>query len=61
MTGNGRPLQSKVRLASASRIVCLTKPDFKFAAQRLFRKRKKSGVKPRKPKRVRYWKSRKPV
>jgi hypothetical protein len=49
-----------MRLASASRIGGLTKPDYSKIAGRFLRWRKKNW-KPPKPKRVRYWKSRKPV
>jgi hypothetical protein len=58
--GNVQSLQSKVRLASVSRTGCLAKPDFKPAAARFMRWRKKHW-KLKKPKRVRYWQSRKPV
>jgi hypothetical protein len=46
--------------ASASRIISLAKPDFSHAAKRFLRWRKKNW-KPKKPVRVRYWQSRKPV
>jgi hypothetical protein len=54
-----------MRLASVSRTVSLTKPDYSAAAKRFVRWRKKNWKRPRKkakrPKFVRYWQSRKPV
>jgi hypothetical protein len=65
MMGNVRGVPSKMRLASVSRTVSLTKPDYSAAAKRFVRWRKKNWKRPRKkakrPKFVRYWQSRKPV
>lgn len=58
--GNVLSFWRKVSLGSASRIVGLTKPNYSFAAKRFVRWRKKNW-KPKKPKRSRYWQSRKPV
>jgi len=43
-------------------MISLVKPDYSAAAKRFVRWRKKNRkVKPKKPIRVRYWRSRKPV
>jgi hypothetical protein len=60
--GNVRREPLQAQPASVSRIVSLTRPDHSAAAKRFVRWRNKNRkFKLKKPMRVRYWQSRKPL